>query len=88
MSATQRKVRSREYDDYSISAVNYALVVKNLPYFLLNLLQIIKPFIRPSQGIAISTHQNSLIILIIVTIYYHFYQSALFKTYVVDLLTM
>ena len=29
---------------------------KNLPYFLLNLLQIIKPFTRPPQGIAISIH--------------------------------
>ena len=29
--------------------------VRTLPYFLLNLLQIIKPFIRQPQGIAIST---------------------------------
>ena len=54
MSVTQRKVRSREYDDYSNSTIKRGLW-KNLPYFLLNLLQMIKPFIRLPQGIAFST---------------------------------
>ena len=53
MLATQRKVKSREDDDYSNSTSKYELQ-KNLQYFLLNLLQIIKPFTRPPQGIVIS----------------------------------
>ena len=50
MSATQRKVRSRENDNYSNWAIiNYG-VYKGL-YNISCLLQIIKPFIHPPQGL-------------------------------------
>ena len=50
MSATQRKVRSRENDNYSNWAIiNYG-VYKGL-YHISCLLQIIKSFIRPPQGL-------------------------------------
>ena len=50
MSATQRKVRSPENDNYSNWAIiNYG-VHKGL-YHVYCLLQIIKPFIRPPQGL-------------------------------------
>ena len=50
MSATQRKVRSHENDNYSNWAIiNYG-VYKRL-YHISCLLQIIKPFIRPPQGL-------------------------------------
>ena len=50
MSATQRKVRSREDDNYSNWVIiNYG-VCKGL-YHISCLLQLIKPFIRPPQGL-------------------------------------
>ena len=50
MSATQRKVRSPEDDNYSNWAIiNYG-VYKGL-YHISCLLQIIKPFIRSPQGL-------------------------------------
>ena len=50
MSTTQRKVRSREDDNYSNWVIiNYG-VYKGL-YHISCLLQIIKPFIRPPQGL-------------------------------------
>ena len=50
MSRTQRKVRSREDDNYSNWVIiNYG-VHKGL-YHISCLLQIIKPFIRPPQGL-------------------------------------
>ena len=50
MSATQRKVRSCENDNYSNWVlINYG-VYKGL-YHISCLLQIIKPFIRPPQGL-------------------------------------
>ena len=50
MSTTQRKVRSREDDNYSNWVIiNYG-VYKGL-YPISCLLQIIKPFIRPPQGL-------------------------------------
>ena len=50
MSATQRKVRYREDDNYSNWVIiNYG-VYKGL-YHISCLLQIIKPFIRPPQGL-------------------------------------
>ena len=50
MSATQRKVRSRENDNYSNWAIISYGVYKGL-YHISCLLQIIKPFIRPPQGL-------------------------------------
>ena len=50
LSTTQRKVRSREDDNYSNWVIiNYG-VYKGL-YHISCLLQIIKPFIRPPQGL-------------------------------------
>ena len=50
MSTTQRKVRSREDDNYSNWVIiNYG-VYKGL-YHISCLLQIIKPFIHPPQGL-------------------------------------
>ena len=50
MSATERKVRSREDDnDSNWAIINYG-VYKGL-YHISCLFQIIKPFIRPSQGL-------------------------------------
>ena len=50
MSTAQRKVRSREDDNYSNWVIiNYG-VYKGL-YHISCLLQIIKPFIRPPQGL-------------------------------------
>ena len=50
MSTTQRKVKSREDDNYSNWVIiNYG-VYKGL-YHISCLLQIIKPFIRPPQGL-------------------------------------
>ena len=50
MSTTQRKVRSREDDNYSNWVIiNYG-VNKGL-YHISCLLQIMKPFIRPPQGL-------------------------------------
>ena len=50
MSATQRKVRSREDDNYSNWAIISYGVYKRL-YHISCLLQIIKLFIRPPQGL-------------------------------------
>ena len=52
MSATQRKVRSHEDDNYSNWAIISYGACKGL-YHISCLLQIIKPFIRPPQGLLI-----------------------------------
>ena len=50
MSATQRKVRAREGDNYSNWAIISYGVYKGF-HRISCLLQIIKPFIRPPQGL-------------------------------------